>query len=214
MVECGVPTDPLVPADAPITPDPRVARTRSTVLAAAGEVLVERGYEGFTVEAVVGRTGVAKTTIYRHWPTRTDLLHAVLSTTKPDTVISETGDLRADLVGILCGVAGAAGRDVYLRSMPSLVAAAQRDPELGDLHSRLADARSAGLRDLLDRARDRRALRPDCDVELLAHTLIGLVFVRRIFRDLPTGEPEITSVVDMVLRGAAPSAADSASLPK
>lgn len=36
-------------------------------------------------------------------------------------------------------------------------------------------------------------------------TVIGLVFVRRIFRNLPVGEYELTSVVDMLLQGAAPA---------
>ena len=57
--------------------DPRVARTRAVVLDAAIDLLAERGYSGFSVEGVVDRTGVAKTTLYRHWPTRDDLLAAV-----------------------------------------------------------------------------------------------------------------------------------------
>lgn len=54
-------------------------RTRTTVLQATREILGERGYQGFTVEAVFRRTGVAKTTIYRHWPRRADLLHDALT---------------------------------------------------------------------------------------------------------------------------------------
>ena len=44
------------------------------VLDAATHILAEEGHEGFTVDAVVARSGVAKTTIYRHWPTKIDLL--------------------------------------------------------------------------------------------------------------------------------------------
>jgi len=181
--------------------DPRVERTRSTVLRAAGELLAERGYAGFTIEAVVSRTGVAKTTIYRHWPSRTELLHDALSAAKPTPTFPDSGNLRSDLIALLRSVAGATTRDVFLRSMPSLVVAAQHDPELRALHNRLAEERSRGLRDLLARARGRGDLRADCDIELLAQTLIGVVFVRRIFRDLPAGEREITTVVDMLLHG-------------
>ena len=59
--------------------DPRVARTRATVLGAAIDLLAERGYSGFSVEGVVERTGIAKTTLYRHWPTRDDLLAAAIA---------------------------------------------------------------------------------------------------------------------------------------
>lgn len=192
MVQCGVSTDP------------RVVRTRSTVLQVAAEILGARGYEGFTIDAVVHDSGVAKTTIYRHWPTRADLLHDVLLSAKPAGASRETGDLRRDLITVLGSVARATTQDVFLRSMPSLVVAAQQDSELKALHSRLADERSAGLRGLLNRARDRGDLRAGCNIELLAHTLIGLVFVRRILRDLPVGHAEITQVVDLILDGAAP----------
>ncbi len=183
--------------------DPRVQRTRDVVLGAAREMLAERGYAGVSVEALVLRTGVAKTTVYRHWPSRTDLLHDALSSTKPSAPPPDTGDLAADLGALLRGVVHATGRDVYLRSMPSLVDAAQHDPELRVLHDRLAEERSRGLRDLLTRARDRGDLRSDCDIEILAHTLIGFVFVRRIFRDLPVSDRDVANLVVMVLDGAA-----------
>lgn len=191
-------------SNARVTTDPRVERTRATVLPAARDVLSERGYEGFTVEEVVARTGVAKTTIYRHWPTRTDLLHAALSSAKAMAPIQESGDLRADLIALLRSVAAATDRDVFLRSMPSLIAAARHEPDLRALHDRLAEDRSSRLRALLVNARSRGDLRPDCDTDLLAQSAIGLVFVRRIFRGLPVSTKQIATVVDMLLYGAAP----------
>lgn len=192
-------------SNAPMTSDPRVKRTRKTVLRAASDLLAERGYEAFTIEAVVSRTGVAKTTIYRHWASRADLLHDVLSSAKPTSTVIDSGNLRTDLIALLCSVARATSRDVFLRSMPSLVVAAQRDPELRALHDQLAEERSHGLRNMLANACARGDLRDDCDLELLAQTLIGLVFVRRIFRTLPLGQSEVTKVVDMLLDGAAPT---------
>src|SRR6202034_3827583 len=72
--------------------DPRVARTRAAVLGAAIDLLAERGYSGFSVEGVVERTGIAKTTLYRHWPTRDDLLAAAIagSTVPGSTVPGST----------------------------------------------------------------------------------------------------------------------------
>jgi AcrR family transcriptional regulator len=194
-----------MPMTASVDRGSRVQRSRGAVLSAARDLLAERGYEAFTVEAVVARSGVAKTTIYRHWRSRTDLLHDALSSAKPARAAQSTGHLEADLNNLLRGVVAATDRDVYLRSMPSLVAAAQHDPELRELHNRLADERSQCLRDLLSAAQDRGELRDDCDIELIAHTLIGVVFVRRIFRGLPVDEPQIAEVVSTVLHGAAPT---------
>ena len=54
--------------------DARVRRSRSRVLATAFELLSESGVGGFSVDEVARRSGVAKTTIYRQWPTREALV--------------------------------------------------------------------------------------------------------------------------------------------
>ena len=53
--------------------DPRIERTRRVVLDAALSLLIERGYGELTIEAVAAESGVAKSTIYRHWPSRVEL---------------------------------------------------------------------------------------------------------------------------------------------
>ena len=50
--------------------DPRVARSRTAVLDAATHLLVTGGPAAVTVDAVVAESGVAKSTIYRHWRSR------------------------------------------------------------------------------------------------------------------------------------------------
>ena len=54
--------------------DPRIERTRTAVLDAASDLLAEAGVVGFNVDAVARRSGVARTTIYRHWPDANELL--------------------------------------------------------------------------------------------------------------------------------------------
>ncbi|HEX8935935.1 MAG TPA: helix-turn-helix domain-containing protein, partial [Pseudonocardiaceae bacterium] len=50
--------------------DPRVARSRRVIIDAAVALLVERGFGATTVEAISARSGAAKTTIYRWWPSK------------------------------------------------------------------------------------------------------------------------------------------------
>jgi AcrR family transcriptional regulator len=57
--------------------DARVARTHAAVMQAATDLLVEGGPNAMTVDAVVARSGVAKSTVYRHWATRDDLVNDV-----------------------------------------------------------------------------------------------------------------------------------------
>lgn len=61
--------------------DPRVARSRTAVIAATLDLLAERGITATTIEAVAERSGVAKTTIYRQWDRQPELVLDAIGTT-------------------------------------------------------------------------------------------------------------------------------------
>ena len=46
----------------------RGPKTTRAILRAALELGEELGFDGLTIEGIAGRTGIAKTTIYRRWP--------------------------------------------------------------------------------------------------------------------------------------------------
>src|SRR6187455_1103921 len=80
----------------------RSARVVSEVLSATLEAFAEQGYAGLSVEAVALRAGVNKTTIYRRWPTKADLVGAALvSLRDDDPEPPNTGSLRDDLLQVL-----------------------------------------------------------------------------------------------------------------
>jgi AcrR family transcriptional regulator len=61
-----------------------VGRHRDTsldaaILAAASECIAEVGLAAFTVEEVADRVGIPKSTLYKRWPSRTDLLAQALA---------------------------------------------------------------------------------------------------------------------------------------
>ena len=63
--------------------DARVARSRAAVVRAATDLLVEGGPSAVTIDAIVARSGVAKSTIYRHWASRDDVLLDVMESCAP-----------------------------------------------------------------------------------------------------------------------------------
>src|SRR5262249_59666438 len=54
--------------------DPRIERSRKTILQAVLDELSESGYGALTIESVARRAGVGKATIYRHWPDKIPLI--------------------------------------------------------------------------------------------------------------------------------------------
>jgi AcrR family transcriptional regulator len=183
--------------------DPRVARTRATVLAAAIDLLAERGYSGFSVESVVERTGVAKTTLYRHWPTRDDLLAAAIEKLDGGGPPPDTGSVRQDLLGLLAPRVEAARTTQWERCMPALVEAASQHPELAAIIARLTSQILAQIETLLGRGIERGELRPDLDPQLTASALIGpIVFRRLLLQEAPTLR-RVSAIIDLLMLGIA-----------
>lgn len=128
--------------------DARIARTRETVLAAALAVLLDEGLLAVTPTRVAERSGVARRTLYRHWPTADDLVHDALAgasfPTYPVTGVLED-DLRAHLEQL---------RDALQHGPLSyiLLALGERaavDPAMARLRDRLVEQGCAPLRALL-----------------------------------------------------------------
>ncbi|UNB53932.1 TetR/AcrR family transcriptional regulator [Mycolicibacterium sp. YH-1] len=81
------------------TPRRRNEKSRLAIVTATRELLVERGFDGLTIEAVAARAGVGKQTIYRWWPSRPALVADVLLADADKILrpVRHTADLSADL---------------------------------------------------------------------------------------------------------------------
>lgn len=81
-----------------VRPGGRTARVRESVLRAAGDALVEQGFDGLDLADVARRAEVGKTTVYRRWSTTAglvaDLLTDMAEQSEPR---SDTGSLDGDL---------------------------------------------------------------------------------------------------------------------
>ena len=75
----------------------RSARVLESVLEAAAEELGRVGFSGLRIEDVALRSGVNKTTIYRRWPTKSDLITAVIDREKMPLEDVNTGSLESDI---------------------------------------------------------------------------------------------------------------------
>lgn len=82
-------------------PRRRSEKSRTAIVTATRELLLERGFDGLTIEAVAARAGVGKQTIYRWWPSRPALVADVMLEDADQLLasVNHTDDLAADLVG-------------------------------------------------------------------------------------------------------------------
>lgn len=181
-----------------------MARTRSEkttqeVLDAAVGVLLDVGVSGFTVDAVVARSGVAKTTVYRWWPNRQalmlDAIHALLS--PPST--PNTGDTRADLLAYFSGFVTTTSDTPAGRLMPDVCAVARRDPEVAELRDILIAEKRQPVVTILQLARARGELADDADLETLTTLITGPLGYTKSLRGRPVDAGLVEAAVDAAL---------------
>ena len=180
-------------------PDPRVLVSRERVLTTTLDLLTEAGLGELSIDEVSRRSGVAKTTIYRHWANRSALvIDACSRMTDGQEAPPDTGSLDGDLRAILTGIADLLGTARWSSILPSIVDAAEHDPGFADLHSRIQHGHAAPLRAALDRAALRGEIPPAADRNAVAAALLGPLFYRRWF----SREPIDAEFVEMIIRGA------------
>lgn len=167
--------------------DPRVVRSKEAILKATVQIMAEKGVAAASVEAIAQHSGVAKTTIYRHWPDRAGLLVDAYASQMEAPRDPDTGTLHGDLEALAMGLAKGLGEGPWASLLPSLIDAAERDPELARLHAEFAADRDATVAAVVARARSRGEIRAGIEDRDVIELIAGpLLYRRMIGHQAPT----------------------------
>ena len=190
---------------------PRDSAVDRRVLSAAWGLLHAGGYAALNVDDVAERAGVAKTTLYRRWPTKDHLAIAVGAQMLGEVPIPDTGDLRRDLNEFAAALAdslnrlrmaGHYGGGASPGLAAELVAAAARHPDIGEAVRAGYAQRHALALARLERAVSREGLRPDLDLGLLVEQLVGPIYYRILITGAPADRGYAERLVEALLDGA------------
>lgn len=184
-------------------PGGRGERVRTAVLEATADLLTEVGYERLTVDEVASLAGVHKTTVYRRWPTKAELVADAARVHSQENVpIPDTGTVLGDLQALARSVVANVGSEGGARRSRSIVAAASHSHELAEsMHSFWAERLAVSV-PIIERAIERGDLPPDTDANLIIETLIGPIWVRLLLTGESITEELADSVAKLVAAGA------------
>jgi AcrR family transcriptional regulator len=178
--------------------------TRQRVLECTGGILARDGYTGLSMERVAADSGVAKTTLYRHWPTKAALCmdlyleHAGRELNDPDT-----GDVAKDLKALVSAVVRLQTRTVAGPAFLGLIAEAQVNPATREAFlAEFAERRRSLTREVLRRAIKRGQVRRDIDIDLVIDVIGGATTFRLLQGHAPLNARFADALVKLVMRGA------------
>jgi AcrR family transcriptional regulator len=185
---------------------PIVARvTRATI-----DELARIGYGALSIEEVARRAGVNKTTVYRRYSTKAELVRAALRSMGDEKVCEpSTGSLRGDLLAVSRSVIAFATSPEG-QSILRMLLAEGMEPELAEIAASLRREREANPRALADRAVARGELAHRNDAVLLMEILFGAIVQRLFVTHQPVNDAYVERIVDILLRGVSRSAPSKA----
>ena len=175
---------------------------RVKILAAAGELLLERGVRAFTVDEVARRSGVAKTTIYRHFDSGEQLIVCSLDAMVEPFPTPNTGSLRGDLEAY-CAITSDMTSDPGVRRVVlDLLAASAGNPELAKIKRAMLEERQEPIRTIVQLAIARGEVPAELDPHLAAE-LAEAPFLSHLLMHAvdPPGQDRIAAMIDFVVAG-------------
>ena len=205
------------------TPAPRTGRPRSAaadaaILAATRAALVELGWSKLTLGDVATRAGVAKTTLYRRWAGKNELVVDAVAALFDELELPDRGSLSADIEGVVLQFAAILARPEAKSGLMAVLAESTRDDALRErIRASVVDRQKRLVVEGRRRAQVRGELPPESDPSAAARTvdlIFDMVAGAVVHRTLVCAEPvtptwvhDFTRVLLLGLSGAATSEA-------
>lgn len=188
--------------------DARIERTRTAVMEAATELLLEGGPDAITMDGVVARSGVAKSTLYRHWPTRDALVidvfsHIAPNLPDPDPNLTFEAGLR-----VLAHSFVAIVNDPYWkRLIPAMLLLKSQMHEIAELDKDLKQHQADAVTPVLECGVHEGWLTEGFDAPCVSTLLIGPILMAALTDSTPLTDEFADRCVDHFLAGVRGTAA-------
>jgi AcrR family transcriptional regulator len=192
------------PAQPKRRPGGRSSRVRAAAIAATLAELAEHGYAALSLERVARRAGVNKTSLYRRWGTREQLvLEAMLAQVGEHVSVPDTGSLRDDLLELARTAAANAARPEVAAMARAVAAQSPHDAQLAAATARFWSERLAIDSAIVARAIERGEIRPGVQPAEVIEAVIGPIHLRLLLTGEPVDRPFLERIVDTVVQGIA-----------
>ena len=173
---------------------------RAKLLRATAEILIEDGIGAMSIEAVARRSGVAKTTLYRHFGGIDGLVFAAVVASVSEVVVSDTGSLIGDLRKIQHNYLDIASSKVNREVFVWMLTRAMQSPEAAALFRKERIQPRGPTVVALQRAIARGELSPTTNIELAMHVIQGPLISKRIVDNLDLTDDEFDTLLEMTVR--------------
>ncbi|MEU6355446.1 TetR/AcrR family transcriptional regulator [Streptomyces sp. NPDC047072] len=196
---------------------PRSAAADTAILAATRQALVELGWSKLTLGDVAMRAGVAKTTLYRRWAGKNELVVDAVAELFDELELPDSGTLAADIEGVVLQFASILARPEAKSGLMAVVSESIRDDALRErIRSSIVERQKRLVLEGRARAQARGELPPETDpsesartADLIFDIVAGAVVHRCLVSSEPADAEWVHSLTRVLLLGLAGAASET-----
>jgi AcrR family transcriptional regulator len=166
---------------------PRSIQSHQAMLQSTLELLAEVGFDRMSIEAIAAHAGVAKTTIYRRYASKEELVADAIESVREEMVIPNTGNLSDDIEALIQNAAQITLTPLGRQTVAMIISSAASNSQFAQIYwTKYLQPRRQTFAIVIDRAKARTEVPDDLDADLVFDTMSAIMLYALIFP--PTAE--------------------------
>lgn len=180
---------------------PRSAASHQAMLKATLELLAEVGFEAMSIEAIATRAGVGKTTIYRRYSSKDELVADAIESMREEVLIPDTGSLWSDIDALIENAAQITLTPLGRQAVAMIISSASSNPGFAQIYwKKYLQPRRQAFDIVIERAKERNEILTDLDSGLVFDTMSGIMLYALIFPSTESWTAYIRRALSLLLK--------------
>ncbi|MBD2447740.1 TetR/AcrR family transcriptional regulator [Nostoc sp. FACHB-152] len=182
---------------------PRSSQADQAILQATLDLLAQIGYQSMSIEAIASRAGVGKTTIYRRYTSKEELVADAIESLREDLQIPNTGSFWGDMDIVIENAANRIQSPLGRQTLALIISTASSNPQFAQVYwKKYTQPRRDAFAQVLERAKSRGEIQPDADIDLIIDLVSGSLYYALVFK--PTSAPltaYMRQTLELIIKG-------------
>ncbi|NEO70248.1 MAG: TetR/AcrR family transcriptional regulator [Moorea sp. SIO3H5] len=180
---------------------PRSRASHQAMLKAALELLSEVGFEAMSIEVIAARAGVGKTTIYRRYSSKDQLVADAIESIREEVLIPDTGNLWSDIDALIENAAQITLTPLGKQTVAMIIGSASSNPGFAQIYwEKYLQPRRKSFAVIIERAKTRNEIPTDLDSDLVFDTMSGIMLYALIFPPRESWTTYVRRALSLLLR--------------
>lgn len=182
---------------------PRSSDVDKRIIDATLTLLAEVGVEKISMETIASKAGVGKSSIYRRWKNKDDLILDALEQLKPEFNVPANGKLDDNLFELSRNFAEQMNNPLGKQMLSLLISTLSSNSQISESYwENHSLPKTKEISNLFQNCLEEESIRRDVNLDLVSEFLIGFIIYQLLMKPSTTEiEPHIRAGIDIVLNG-------------